>query len=633
MAPFVTTPVAALPRGARRTSALSLTFCRFERDMRDALLDDLDARQREAVTSTAAPLAVLAPAGSGKTRVLTRRIAWRVREETADAKHVLGVTFTRNAATELTHRLRALGVGATVTAGTFHALALAQLRRRAAEQRREPPTVLGSKTRLLTPLLKGRAGRTLSAADLAAEIEWAKAAMHRPADYAAAARAAGRRLPAAAEEIADLYQRYEHAKQAKRACDFDDLLWWCADAIERDATFAAAQHWRFRHLFVDEFQDATPLQVRLLRAWLGDRPDLFVVGDVAQSIYGFAGADAASLASFSTHFPGGVTIALDHNYRSTPQIVAVSEVPLGAAAGVERAPTVAVRPEGTAPVLHAYDDDDGEAMAVADACWSAFTRGMSWRDMAVLFRTNAQSSAFERALTRRGIPFRVVGAGRFTERPAVRVLLDALRASEREARARPFTDHLADLAADETLGRADGDAPTVSDDELRAHRDPLLALGREYLAADGGPGTLAGFIAWLELATRSDADGEGVALLTFHRAKGLEWRVVFVTGLEAGLVPISAANTAAARAEEQRLLHVALGRAGDELHCSWAMLRTVGGRLAKREPSTWCSPLEACSAASTGRPVDARSALAGARAALDAAQPPQPVPRALRRRR
>ena len=494
--------------------------------------------------------------------------------------------------------------------------------------------MLGSKTRLLTPLVRGRRGRSLSVVELATEIEWAKAAMHRPEEYAISARAAGRRLPAPADEIAELYQRYEQAKQAKRACDFDDLLWWCADAVERDATFAAAQHWRFRHLFVDEFQDATPLQVRLLRAWLGDRTDLFVVGDVAQSIYGFAGADAAALASFETHFAGGVTIALGHNYRSTPQIVAVSEVPLGATSGVEREPTYAVRPDGAAPVLRAYDDDDAEAMAVAEACWSAFTRGMNWRDIAVLFRTNAQSSAFERSLARRGIPFRVVGAGRFSERPAVRVLLDALRTSERTARARPFTDHLADLASDEALGRADDDtASTVPDDELRSHRDALLALGREYLVADGGPGTLAGFVAWLDLATRSDDDGDGIALLTFHRAKGLEWRVVFVTGLENGLVPIAAANTPAARAEEQRLLHVALGRASDELHCSWARLRTVGGRLVGREPSVWCTPLEARAESTTGRPVDARTGLASTRAILDAAQPPQPVPRALRRRR
>ena len=232
----------------------------------DRLLDDLDPHQRAAVTEKHVPLAILAPAGSGKTRVLTRRIAWRVREELADARHVLAVTFTRRAAGELVDRLDALGVDSAVTAGTFHALALAQLRRRAAEDRRELPRVLDRKARVLAPLLgKSGAQGALAISDVAAEIEWAKARMIPPERYAAAARAAERRLPRSPAELADLYSRYEAEKRKQRWLDFDDLLGWCADAIERDAEFAAAQRWRFRHLFVDEFQDATPLQIRLLR--------------------------------------------------------------------------------------------------------------------------------------------------------------------------------------------------------------------------------------------------------------------------------------------------------------------------------------------------------------------------------
>jgi DNA helicase II / ATP-dependent DNA helicase PcrA len=600
----------------------------------DALLDGLDARQRDAVTSETNPLAILAPAGSGKTRVLTHRIAWRAREARIDARHVLAVTFTRKAAGELVDRLRGLGVDG-VTAGTFHALALAQLRRRAAGEGREPPTVLASKTRLLGQLVRS-SGPTRSAilADLAAEIEWAKARMVRPAEYVAAAARAGRRTRVP-ERVAELYARYEIEKRKKRCGDFDDLLWWCAEAIDHDPTFAAAQRWRFRHVFVDEFQDATPLQVQLLRAWLGPRTDLCVVGDVAQAIYGFAGADATPLAAFTEHFPGGSVVALDRNYRSTPQVVAVAEAVLGAGAGVDRMPVQASRPTGRAPRHRVYDDEVAEAAGIAQKCWEAFVEGVPWHRIAVLFRTNAQSSAFETALAGRGIPCRLPSASRFVERPVVRTLLEQLRAIERQSRGRPFAEHLADLAQDDEETEADaGAVASAATQERRDHRDALLRLGRDYLGTDDGPGSIAGFVAWLDLATRGERTEEpGVDLLTFHRAKGLEWQVVFVAGLERGFVPISWATSPAELAEERRLLHVALGRAEDELYLSFARQRTMSGRRVRRDPSPWLELLENRARAVAPPSVDPRVELAALRGALAGATPAQPVPRRLRRTR
>jgi DNA helicase-2/ATP-dependent DNA helicase PcrA len=448
----------------------------------------------------------------------------------------------------------------------------------------------------------------------------------------------------APSEVAEVYARYEEEKRRRRSLDFDDLLGRCADAIERDATFAAAQRWRFRHLFVDEFQDATPLQVRLLRAWLGNRSDLCVVGDPAQAIYGFAGADARPLLEFPRHFPGGTVVALDHNYRSSPQIVAVAEGALGPEAGAGARTVVAMRTDAGAPTVRGYADDDAEARAVAQGCWEAYAAGVPWTEMAVLFRTNAQSARFEAACARRGIPFRVPADGRFVDRPVVRTLLDELRAAERAAPARPLAAHLADL----TMGDAEAESavpedledpeePTVPDAataELHTHRVELGALGREYLAADGGGGTVAGFVAWLDLATRAEPGaGRGVDLLTFHRAKGLEWRIVFVTGLEDGLVPIAWAAGPEQLAEERRLLHVALGRAADELHCSWAAARTGRRGRQPRAPSPWLAPLERRAAAVAPEPVDRRVALAGVRATLTATTPPQPVPRRARRAR
>jgi DNA helicase-2/ATP-dependent DNA helicase PcrA len=434
--------------------------------------------------------------------------------------------------------------------------------------------------------------------------------------------------------MSQLYAAYEAEKRRRHLIDFDDVLARCADAIARDEEFAAGQRWRFRHLFVDEFQDATPLQLRLLRAWLGDSNELTVVGDPAQAIYGFTGADAAPLVEFEQTFPGSRTIALAHNYRSTPAVVALAEVALGPPAGGSRRRPEAVRPDGAAPTIRAYDDDDAEATAVAGACSQAHAYGVPWHRMAVLFRTNAQSSRFEAAFTRRGVPFRVGEGQRFAARPAVAALLDQLRKSERELPGRPFAHHLADLAA------ADDDE-AVSSDETRAHRDALLDLGRDFVEAVGGVGGAAEFATWLDTATAGSAaapgsgGGLGVDLVTFHRAKGLEWSVVFVTGLERGLVPISWSVSEPALAEERRLLHVALSRAEDELHCSWSRARFAGSRRSPREPSPWLGLLEnEANRAPHGllqRRRAPRDHLAQLRATLSAATPPVPPPNRARR--
>jgi DNA helicase-2/ATP-dependent DNA helicase PcrA len=602
--------------------------------VRDALLDDLDPLQYEAVTSDAAPLAIIAPAGSGKTRVLTRRIAYGAREGRLTARHVLAVTFTRKAAGELVSRIGRLGVDGRITSGTFHAIALAQLRRHATERNREAPRVLDRKARLLGPIVRGKgAASAVAVADVAAEIEWAKARLISPDAYAEAAEASGRRPPRGAGEISQYFTRYESEKRKRHLLDFDDVLSRCAEAIVRDEEFAAGQRWRFRHLFVDEFQDATPLQLRLLRAWLGDTNELTVVGDPAQAIYGFTGADATPLISFDRTFPGGRTIALGRNYRSTPAVVALAEVALGEAAGGMRRVPEAIRPNGAAPTITAYADDDAEASAIASACWQNHAAGVPWHRMAVLFRTNAQSSRFEAAFTRRGVPFRIGEGQRFATRAPVRALLDQLRDAEQKLAGRPFAEYLADLAAD--------DDEIVESDEVRAHRAALLELGRDYLEAVGGSGGVAEFTAWLDTATGgagndSDSSGaHGVDLVTFHRAKGLEWTVVYVTGLERGLVPISWSTSAAAEAEERRLLHVALSRAEDELHCSWARARAVGSRRSSREPSPWLGFLEnEANRAPHGllqRRRAPRDHLAEVRATLAAAAPAGPPPERARR--
>jgi DNA helicase-2/ATP-dependent DNA helicase PcrA len=570
----------------------------------DRLLSDLNDRQREAVTTLASPLAILAGAGSGKTRVLTRRIAWLAAQGAVDARHVLAVTFTRKAAGELSDRLAALGIRRDVTSGTFHGLALAQLRRRWRDRGEAVPALLERKSRILAPLLGGGPSVGAAAAEVAGEIEWAKARLVVPAAYEGAVAAAGRPTPRPAGEIASLYERYETEKGRRGVVDFDDLLWRLADALEGDAEFAAVIRWRHRHLFVDEFQDVNPAQFRLIRLWLGERRDLCVVGDDDQAVYGFTGADAGYLVHFARHFSGAGVVRLEENYRSTPQVLAVAHSVLPG--GVRRKkPLRPTLPDGPLPTVTAHASDRDEAAAVARALQAAHLPGEPWSGAAVLYRTNAQSAPLEAALRAAGVPFRVRGAARFLDRPAVAAALEELRRAAAAAPGLPLVAHLAGLLewAEEEGGTEE------STRDRREHVDALVRLGHDYLAADtayagdtpgtAATGSAAGFVAYLVtvLADEEPTGADAVELLTFHKAKGLEWPTVFVTGLERGLVPIAYAETPAALAEERRLLYVALTRAERQLHLSWAQRRTLGGREMSRQASPYLASVEAALAA------------------------------------
>ncbi len=590
----------------------------------DDLLADLDETQREAVTCEDLPLAILAGPGAGKTRVLTRRIAWRVATGRAEAAKVLAVTFTRKAAGELRSRVRTSGVSDDrgVTAGTLHSIALAQLRRRAVLHDRAMPGLLERKARLIVPIVAAGGKRgpdTVSiAADVASEIEWAKARLVPADQYAAAAALMGRDPSPGIDAVAGFYERYEQAKRKARLLDFDDLLWWCGDALERDEDFAAEQRWGFRHLFVDEFQDVSPAQLRLVRGWLGDQLDLTVVGDPDQAIFSFTGADPTGLTDFRRLFPGARLLRLDRNYRSTPQIVAAAEALL-ADGGQRRARRVAVGGEGPRPSVTDYDTDRDEAEGVAGMIREARGPGVPWSAFAVLYRINAQSGAFEAALAAQGIPYRVRGDGRFLDRPAVRAVLERLRAADSAAPGAPLTSHLTDLELpdDAAVDAADADA----DDERSQHTAAVVRLGREFIAIDPG-GSVDAFVAWLSTVLRNEEPaigGDAVELLTFHRAKGLEFHTVHIAGLERGLVPIARAESPAARAEERRLLYVALTRAQRCLELSWARRRTLGSREVNRVASPWLDPIErACSPHAT--PRTERDTARGVRAELDHAR-------------
>jgi DNA helicase-2/ATP-dependent DNA helicase PcrA len=558
-----------------------------------SLLDGLDPAQLEAVITDASPLCILAGAGSGKTRVLTRRIAHRAATGSALSGHVLALTFTRRAAGELGRRLAALGVRDRVATGTFHAAAWSQLRRWWADTGGWAPALLDHKGRLLHPLVDGV---DLTVADLATEIEWAKARIVAPEGYEAAVAAVGRRPPLPAAATAELYRRYEQEKRRRRLVDFDDLVLLCADALETDTAFAAACRWRHRHIFVDEFQDVNPAQFRLLEAWRAGRPDLCVVGDPDQAIYGWNGADPGYLTHLRRRMPDATVVHLDRNYRSTPQVVSVANAVLDgrrAPGAHQLRPTLA---GGPVPTVAAFPTDADEAAGVADSLVCRHRDGRRWSDQAVLARTRAQLVILEEALARAGVPCRIRGAASFLARPEVVSALDDLR---RLPRGTPLAVARADLPTpDDTPAPAGSTSPGSAADRNASLRE-LSRMMAEQLAHDPVV-TADAFAGWLGASLRSDepdVGAEAVTLSTFHAAKGLEWPVVFLTGLEQGLVPVARADTPEARAEERRLLYVAVTRASDELHCSWAERRRFGTSSVARSPSPWLATVEAAVAA------------------------------------
>ncbi|MDX6359555.1 MAG: ATP-dependent helicase UvrD/PcrA, partial [Nocardioidaceae bacterium] len=393
------------------------------------LLAALDPEQRQVAEALRGPVRVLAGAGTGKTRAITHRIAHGVAEGVYAPTEVLAVTFTTRAAGEMRGRLRTLGAPG-VQARTFHSAALRQLRWFwPTTYGGELPTLTESKLPLLAAAarrLRIQADRTLLR-DLASEVEWAKVSNVGPDDYALVAGARGREIAGHdLETVGRLFGGYEEVKRSQARMDMEDILLLTAGMLAEEERVSAQVRAQYKWFVVDEFQDVSPLQSALLDLWLGGRDELCVVGDPAQTIYSFAGADAAYLRDFPRKFPGATSIELVRNYRSSPEVVqAANAVLAGSDSGAvqlraQRGPGPAVR---FAPAA----DEVAEATAVAESVASLTAGGTPASEIAVLFRINAQSEAFEEALASRGIPYVVRGAARFFERPEVRQAVTLLR--------------------------------------------------------------------------------------------------------------------------------------------------------------------------------------------------------------
>ena len=548
----------------------------------DGLLLNLNEEQHHAVTVESTPLAIHAGAGSGKTRVLTHRIAWRSAMGLDDSRKVLALTFTRKAAAELNYRLRSLGLRDQVATGTFHAVAYAQLRIFWRERSLPEPELLTRKSAFITPLLP-RDYRSDKVLDVVGEIEWAKARRIRPEAYAGMAEDEKRNIGIASGIVGQIYHEYEDLKSTQNKIDFDDLLVRCAKAIRSDRSFGNAQRWRFQHLYVDEFQDVNSLQIDLLNAWLQGNENLCVVGDPNQAIYGWNGADADHLMRFDTHFPGGKIVGLKQNYRSTPQILRTATSVLNSG------DFKANKSSGSAPSVARYPSDKVEVTAVAQQVRDCRGPHGRWSDQAVLARTNTQVEMLSRAFRDVGIPVRTLAGSSLFDRSDVKRVLNIFKQSSQ-----PLSDLLGDLHADSDEGKGeitqDGKAQL---DERAIAFSEIQNLAEEYLALDPS-GTGSGFFSWIgtHIRTSIDISIDAVEVSTFHSSKGLEWPTVHIVGLEQGLVPISHARDARSLAEEKRLLYVALTRAKENLFLSWAEERSFGNNSPiKREPSDWLEPI------------------------------------------
>ncbi len=580
---------------------------------RDRLLGDLDEEQREAVLAPRGPVCVLAGAGTGKTRTITRRIAHLVTAGHVAPGQVLAVTFTQRAAGEMRGRLRALddgtGTGA-VQAQTFHAAARRQL---AYFWPRVVGTtewqLLDSKFAVVAQAANrsGLPTGTDNVRDLAGEIEWAKASLISPEDYPATVAQSGRDIPFDAAKVAAAYAGYESLKARNDVVllDFDDLLLHTAAAIENDAAVAQEFRDRYRCFVVDEYQDVTPLQQRVLDAWLGNRDDLTVVGDANQTIYSFTGASPRYLLDFSRRFPDAAVVRLERDYRSTPQVVSLANRVIAAARGRmagSRLHLVGQRPPGPNPTFNEYPDEVAEAAAVARSIKKLVESGTAPAEIAVLYRINAQSEAYEEALTEAGVPFQVRGGEGFFSRQEVRQALLALqRAAERDDEG-PLPELV--RATLEPLGlTAEPPAGTKARDRWEA----LAALADLVDDEVAQRPQLDLRTLLTELRQRADSRHppvvQGVTLASLHAAKGLEWDAVFLVGLADGTLPISHALSHGPDSEpveeERRLFYVGITRARVHLTLSWALARNPGGRQGRR-PSRFLNGIAPQSARDEG---------------------------------
>jgi ATP-dependent DNA helicase UvrD/PcrA len=633
----------------------------------EQLLSGLNAAQREAVLHAEGPLLVLAGAGSGKTRVLTSRIARLIAHHGVQPSRILAVTFTNKAAGEMRERIAALlgAEPAGMWAGTFHAIGARILRMNAALVERTSGFTIYDQDDSAGVVKRLMERHAISPKQIAPRlvqslISEAKNALTLPSEYEALAR------DQASRAAAVVYRDLDGALRAANAVDFDDLLVLPVRLLEENPAVREHLADRFRFVLVDEYQDTNRAQYRLVRLLGGAHGNVCVVGDDDQSIYGWRGADIRNILDFTRDFPNAEVVRLEENYRSTPPILALANQIISANTGrMGKVLRPTIQGGEVATLVRSLDERDEADWAIEElAARRAASSDLALRDFAILYRTNAQSRAFEEALRRRAMPYRLVGAVRFYDRREVRDLMSYLKLianpaddeafrraiavprrgvgettvdllAERaraegipilEAARRPdllaglrpaARTALAEFAALVERLRARAQEASVEEllrelvdavrygDYLRAEGEDtalerlenireLITSAAETVVDEGGEVGLTPLDHFLQRASlvasvdAFDADADAVTLLTLHNAKGLEFPVVFIAGLEDGLFPLAKAyDDPKLLEEERRLFYVGITRARRKLYLSHAEQRRRNGEMLPGRPSSF----------------------------------------------
>ena len=619
-----------------------------------ALLDDLNPAQREAVEHRGAPLLIVAGAGSGKTRVLTRRIAHLLATGDAEPGEILAITFTNKAAGEMRERVaEVIGPRARMMwVSTFHSACVRILRAEGKHLGLNSTFTIYDQAdaqRLMTMVLRDMDVNTkiFTPRSVLAQVSAAKNELM---DYEDLANRATSDLE---KTVAQAYREYQRRLQAANACDFDDLIMNTVALLQLFPDIREHYRRRFRHVLVDEYQDTNHAQYMLIRELVGDTGQLCVVGDADQSIYAFRGATIRNIEEFERDYPQARTVVLEQNYRSTQRILTAANAVISQNSGRRPKKLWTDAGDGVPIVGYVADDEHDEASFIANEIDRLTDEeGVKPSDVAIFYRTNAQSRSIEDVLIRVGLPYRVVGGVRFYERREVRDALAYLRAlanrddevslrrimnvpkrgigeraeamveafAQRErisfadaleradeapgiatrsvSAIRGFTTLMAGLR---TLVESGASADTVLQAvleqsgylaELQASTDPqdegrienlaeLESVAHEFTMTEA-EGTLVDFLERVSLVADADqipdSDGGVVTLMTLHTAKGLEFPVVFLTGLEDGVFPhVRSLGDQSELQEERRLAYVGITRARERLYLSRSMMRSAWG--------------------------------------------------------
>ncbi|MFM9015333.1 MAG: ATP-dependent helicase [Candidatus Nanopelagicus sp.] len=529
------------------------------------ILTELDAEQLAVVTAIRGPVCVIAGAGTGKTRVITNRIAYAINSGVTDPTKVLALTFTARAAGEMRARLRALGVP-NVSARTFHSAAIKQLLYFWPYAfGGQFPTLLTTKSGFLSQAISRAEvaipAQTAVLSEIAGEIEWAKVLEISPEHYHEKAIESNRliKLPnnKSVNEnlgmISQVYEAYESLKRQERTLDFEDVLLLTIGMLEEERGVRERIRDQYRYFTVDEYQDVSPIQQRLLNLWLGNREEICVVGDAAQTIYSFAGATSDFLLNFKNRFPNAQVFRLTTGYRSTPEIINSANKILRAANfvsehGIE---LQSVNTHGEKPLVNGFSSAAEEIGFVAGEVKKQIDSGIDSSDIAILARTNAQLDQVKSALNNLRVASQIRTGERFFERVDVR---DAMRLI-RSASVLPSEggDWFADLVS---VLQPFGDADYVT---------AFLRLAKSI--KDNGGENMRVFLR--EIEDRAEQNNPpilpGVTLSTLHGAKGLEWDHLYLIGISEGVLPMGNDFN-----EERRLFYVGVTRAKQQIRITYA---------------------------------------------------------------